>query len=255
LLFELRMYHCGLGRVQDVANRLRDFMPPEFRKHGVPPPLGQWEATSGPRLPIYVWMLAWPDLETRNRAFAALWANPDWQALRARTNGAREMVTRYDILLMSPTTAAAAIHDLHGTGPAPAGLHELRVYDIWPGRVADAVDRMRQADLPALKRAGAITLGLFEVQSGGVGGQPALAHFLIWPDYPTRERGLVLYEADPAVEACNRQEVAELKSHVLGRRDIWLMRPSDFCPPRLGLAPRPWYDTPGPGADGSGDRV
>lgn len=255
MLYELRMYQCAMGRVQDVADRLRDLMPAQFRKHGLPPPLGQWEATSGPRLPVYAWMLAWPDLETRNRAFGALWADPGWQALRDRTNGAREMVTRYNILLMSPTAAADVIRNLHGAGPAPAGLHELRVYDIWPGRVADAVDRMRQTDLPALKQAGATTLGLFEVQSGGAGGQPALAHFLIWPDYPTRERGLVLYEADPAVTARNRQEADELKSHVLGRRDIWLMRPSDFCPPYLGLAPRLWHDTSGPGADGFGDRA
>lgn len=241
MLYELRLYQCGMGRAQDVANRLRDLVPPEFRKHGFPVPTAQWFATSGPKLPTYAWMLAWPNSDARAKAFGELWADPDWQEIRGRTNGASEMVERYDILLMHQTRAARAIFDLHGSGAVRDGLHELRVHEIYPGKVAYAIDRMCDIDLPALKAAGATSLALFDVQAGGR-SVPALAHFLTWPSYEARERGMAEYAANETVAARNAAEVRDLKTYAVGRHDTWLLRPSEFCPPLLGLAARPWYD-------------
>jgi hypothetical protein len=240
LLYEMRLYQCGMGRMQDVSDRLRDFVPAAFRKHGFPVPSAQWFATAGPKLPLYVWMLAWPNSDVRAKAFGDLWADPDFQTLRTRTNGAREMVLRYDIYLMHRTRAADTIAALHGSGPATDPLHELRVHEIWPGKTAEAIDRLCRTDLPALKRAGATTLGVFDVQSGP--SIPGLAHVLTWPSYEARERGLAAYETDPEVARLNQAEADALKTHVIGRHDTWLLRPTDFCPPYLNFAERPWYD-------------
>ena len=241
MLYELRLYHCGLGRSQDVSNRLRDLVPPEFRKHGFPVPSAQWFASSGPRLPIYAWMLAWRNSDERARAFGDLWGDPTWQRIRAETSGAREMVLKYDIYLMHQTKAADVIAELHGSGPATDRIHELRVHEIYPGKTGYAIDRMCRADLPALKRAGATTLGVFDVQSGAP-SIPALAHFLTWPSYEAREYGMSAYEADPEIAELNAQEAKELKTYAIGRHDVWLLRPAEFCPPLLGFAERPWYD-------------
>jgi hypothetical protein len=241
VLYELRLYQCGMGRAQDVSNRLRDLVPPEFRKHGFPVPTAQWFATSGPKLPIYAWMLAWPDSEARAKAFGDLWADPDWQEIRSRTNGASEMVERYDILLMQQTRAVDTIAELHGSGAASDGLHELRIHEIFPGKMGYAIDRMCDTDLPALKSAGATTLGLFDVQAGGR-SVPALAHFLTWPSYEAREAGLAAYASTPEVASRNAQEIEDFRTHAVGRHDTWLLRPAEFCPPLLGLASRPWYD-------------
>ena len=98
LLYEMRLYQCGMGRMQDVSDRLRDFVP---RRSGSTA-FGSVRAmvrddrsfpfTSG------CWRGRNPDV--RAKAFGDLWADPDFQTLRTRTNGAREMVLRYDIYLM-----------------------------------------------------------------------------------------------------------------------------------------------------------
>ena len=81
------------------SDRLRNFVPAAFRKHGF-----RFRPRNGSRLRgrsfPYVWMLAWPNSDVRAKAFGDLWADPDFQTLRTRTNGAREMVLRYDIYLM-----------------------------------------------------------------------------------------------------------------------------------------------------------
>ena len=53
-----------------------------------------------------------------------------------------------------------------------------------PEKTAEVIDRLCRTDLPALKRAGATTLGVFDVQSGP--SIPGLAHVLTWPSYEAR---------------------------------------------------------------------
>lgn len=238
MLYELRLYQAGLGRLDDVAARMRDLVPAAFRKHGFPVPLGQWYASAGPKLPLYAWMLVWPNSDVRAKAFASLYGDPEWQAIRTRTNGSREMVLKYDIYFMHGTKASETVTALHGSGVAQDALHELRLHDIYPGKTADAVDRLCTTDLPALKKSGATTLGVFDVQAGP--NMPGLAHILTWPSYEAREKGLRTYADDASVAARNKSEADELKTHVLGRSDTWLLRPTDFCPPLIGFGERPW---------------
>lgn len=238
MLYELRLYQVGLGRLDDVAARMRDLVPAAFEKHGFPVPLGQWIASAGPKLPLYLWLLQWPDSDVRAKAFASLYADPAWQDIRARTNGPRETVLKYDIYFMQGTSAAATIRQQHGAGAATDALHELRLHDVFPGKTGAALQRLCATDLPAWKKAGATTLGVFDVQAGPA--MPGIAHFLTWPSYEARERGLTEFAADPAVSALNQAEADEIKTHVLGRADTWLMRPMEFCPPLLGFASRNW---------------
>ena len=234
MLYELRMYHVAPGRMDDVAARMRDLVPAVFAKHGFPIPLGQWRATAGSKLPLYVWMLAWPDSETRAHAFAALYGDAEWMKIRSETNGPRETVLSYDIAFLHDTPAGHAARRLHGdrTGPA-TGLHELRLHQIYPGRLVQANATLTETDLPAWKRAGATTLGVFEVQTGLV--TPGFVHVLAWDDFEARRKGLAEYDANPTVRRAREAEAAELKTHVVGRHDTWLLEPTDFGLPNYGF--------------------
>ncbi len=236
MLYELRMYHAGPGRLDDIATRMRDQVPALFAKHNFVAPLGQWRAVAGAKLPMYVWILAWPDSEYRAQAFASLYGDPDWQQLRVKTNGSREMVLAYDIAMMRDTPAGAAARQLHADRRGPArGLHELRLHQIYPGRAGQANATLSQTDLPALKRAGATTLGVFDIQSGPV--TPGFAHFLAWDGFDARTQGLRAFEADEGVSRARAAEADELKTYVVGRYDSWLLEPTDFCPPNFGFEP------------------
>lgn len=227
MLYELRMYRAGPGRVQDVADRMRDLVPAYFAKHGFPVPYAEWIVSAGAGMPRYVWLLSWPDSAVRAKAFAGLYGDPGWAALRRQTNGPREMVLKYDIYLMHAAPAWEAARRIHADRNGAAhGIHELRIYEHYPGRAAQLNDTLATIDLPALRAAGATTLGLFDIQSGP--NLPAYVHFMHWPDYETRERGLAEYESDPAVRAARAREVAELNTYLLGHHDTWLLRPMPF---------------------------
>lgn len=237
MFYELRMYHTAPGRLGDVAARMRDLVPAVFRKHSFPAPLAEWRATAGSKMPLFVWMITWPDSETRSRTFASLYGDKEWMDIRAQTNGPREMVLQYDISFMADTAAGSAARKLHADRKGEArGLHELRVHYVYPGRLAQANDVLARVDLPALKRAGATTLGVFEIQSGLT--TPGFAHFIAWDNFEARSSGLDAYEADETVRSARAAEAGELKTHLLGRYDSWLLEPYSHGTPHYGFAPR-----------------
>jgi hypothetical protein len=229
------MYRAGPGRVGDIANRMRDLVPAAFRKHGFPVPMAEWVVSAGSHMPMYVWMLAWPDSAVRAKAFTSLYGDPEWTEIRKRTNGPREMVLKYDIYLMHGSPVWEAAKALHADRSGPAdGLHELRIYDLYPGKHAQANKALIETDLPALKMAGATTLGLFDVQSGPE--LPAYVHIMRWESYEQRSRGLKAYEVDPGVIAARKAEVEELNTYVLGHHNTWLLEPTEFRTANYGLA-------------------
>ena len=173
--------------------------------------------------------------EVRAKAFASLYGDPEWMEIRRKTNGSREMVLKYDIYLMHGSPVWDVARQLHAARSGPAdGLHELRIYDLYPGKNAQANKAMSEIDLPALKKAGATTLGVFDVQSGPE--LPAYVHIMRWDNYEARSKGLKAYDADPAVVATRKAEADELNTYVLGHHNTWLLEPTDFRMANYGLA-------------------
>lgn len=238
MLYELRMYRATPGRLSSVEDRLRQ-VGPLFAKHQFPEPLGQWKVVSGPDMPMYVWMLCWPDSEVRRKCFASLYSDPGWPEFRDRTNGGSEMIQSFNLVFMHETPAHQALQTLHADDPAETDerLHELRVINVLPGSIGPVMQSMIDVDMPALRRAGAKTLGVFDVLSGFDG--PSLLQIISWPDANAREKGDTAYANDPLVKDVREQEMAKAQRHFANAGNNWLMRPTDFGVPKLGFTGPP----------------
>jgi len=237
MFHELRLYKSAPGRLHEIAARMADIYPPVFARTGFHPPLGEWTCTAGPDMPLYVWLVRWDSYEHREQTFARLYADPDWGPLRKLTNGPSEMVLGYDLYLLERGLDAAATAALHpGRTGTVEGVHELRLYHIFPGRAQLAMRSLAEVHLPALRDAGGVTLGVFKVSIGA--GLPAIVHLTAWPDHAARDRGLELHAADPRVKAQLASERSQLMTEVLGRYESWLMRPTLHRPPRFNLDER-----------------
>ena len=235
MFYELRMYRAVPGRVGDIASRMATLTPPVFDKHGFGPRLGEWVCTAGAMMPLYVWILRWDSQDQRSAAYAGIYGDPDWNRIREETNAGREMVLGMDVYMLDQTKAGEAARTLHGDRSGRAGgVHELRMIDVHPGRGGQAQDTLVNVDLPALKAAGGTTLGVFNVTIGR--NMASLAWFTSWEDDAARTRGWAAHEKDARVVNARAAEVAELKTHVLGRYDSWLLAPTAHNGPRFGFA-------------------
>ncbi len=59
MIYELRTYQAGGGRMAEMAKVMASDCTAILQRAKVPRPLGAWHAVVGPRLPAFVWILAW----------------------------------------------------------------------------------------------------------------------------------------------------------------------------------------------------
>jgi hypothetical protein len=231
MLFEVRMYHAAQGRMGDIVDRMRDELPAMLRKHNFPWPVGQWVCVAGARMPLYVWMLHWDDLDHRARCFGALYGDPEWDKIRIRTNGSRDTVVEQRIVFMRKLPCFGMLAGLRqGQVDQAPGLYELRYQRVQYGYLPQADRVLSEVDFPALTRCGARVQGAFEVMSGAP--YPTAAYFLRWESFEAREAGLAEFEALPEVKAARAREVAAINNHFLQEFDCYLLRPTGFGIPQ-----------------------
>ncbi len=228
MFHELRIYTPAAGRLDDLVTRIGSDMVPFFERHRFSPRLGQWVAVAGRATPAFVWLLQWSSMEERAQAFAGLGADPEWQAVRARTNGPGEMVTRYDLRFLAAADAWLRQPAERRTG-GPHELVEIRVHPIAVGRTGAADKALAEVDLPALAACGASLLGVFDNIAGGP-ATPGVTMLLGWSDFEHRRQGLALYEQRPGVVEARRGERAQWNGeHALGDGSSMLLIPTRFA--------------------------
>lgn len=104
VLYELREYLVSDGRIEDELARARTTILADrgeslFERHGIPRPWGIFRGIYGRALPCIAFIYVWNGARQRADAFPSLYQDPDWIALRAKTNGPGEIVDRIDDLL------------------------------------------------------------------------------------------------------------------------------------------------------------
>ena len=87
MIYEMRAYECLPGRVGDLNRLMVELAVPVFEKLGMTligaqTPNGTPEVGGDSNTLHY--MLAYPDMGARERAWEAFWQDPDWQAGRAK---------------------------------------------------------------------------------------------------------------------------------------------------------------------------
>lgn len=153
MIYELRIYQVAAGRMADMDTMMSRDCTPVFQRHRIPHPLGAWSASAAPRLPAYIWMLAWPSFEERNRGWAAFGGDAQWQEIRRRAHEDSELTVRIDTQFMAAWPQATPAE---GADLAPRGA----VTDLWLMRVhtglsAPARKGFLEADRPILESLGA----------------------------------------------------------------------------------------------------
>lgn len=106
IIYELREYLVSEGRVLDEIDRARATIigekadePSLFDRHAIPRPWAMFRCVHGRPLPCIAFVYPWDSTAIRALAFPSLYADPRWHELRARTNGAHEIVERIDDLI------------------------------------------------------------------------------------------------------------------------------------------------------------
>ncbi len=91
--FEMRTYTAAEGKLEALNARFRDHTNALFLKHGMTV-IGYWTPTDGERAKnTLVYILAYPDRESRETMWKAFQADPDWVKGRTESEKDGKLVT------------------------------------------------------------------------------------------------------------------------------------------------------------------
>lgn len=100
-LFEMRTYHPAAGRMAALEGRFREHTMRLFAHHGIVS-VGYWK-TYGSHDVRLIYILAYPDLDSRERSWAQFRADPEWQAAAAASETDGPLVARRESIYLHAT--------------------------------------------------------------------------------------------------------------------------------------------------------
>lgn len=101
MMYELRIYETVPGRIAALHNRFRNNTLRIFGRLGIRS-VAYWEDYIGTSNRL-TYILAWDNLAHRQNAWNAFTADPEWQAVRAKSEEDGPIVARVIATIMKPT--------------------------------------------------------------------------------------------------------------------------------------------------------
>src|SRR5688572_316629 len=98
-LFEIRTYYSPAGKLNDLHARFRDHTIKLFEKHGMTN-IGYWTPIDNPENKL-IYILAYPDMEAREKSWKAFLADPDWKKVQKETEANGAIVSKSEKIFLN----------------------------------------------------------------------------------------------------------------------------------------------------------
>ena len=106
MLYELRIYHSMPGKLPAVVGRFENATVKLFEKHGIQH-VGFWTVVIGDSNADLYYMLKWESLDERQKKFAAFQADPEWIAVRNKSEEGGPIIASFSNTILAPTNFSA----------------------------------------------------------------------------------------------------------------------------------------------------
>jgi NIPSNAP len=234
MIFEMRQYLIERGRINDNHDRMQNHLPPLLAKHGIRV-IGRWVALSGPRMPLFCYIMEWNDFGEREACWAAFYADPEWARVRAATNAGSELVEGQELVFLRPNPAFRQVDaDLNR---CIGGLHQIITQKTLIGQNPALADFLSATYFPRLRAAGAHIIGACDLISGP--GMPATVMLFAWPDETVWAKGWRDFQNDAELLDAFRKQRAQYGTTLFGSNDTFLLDPAAYALPFASLRTRP----------------
>ncbi len=226
-VYELRTYTATPGNIDQVVARFREHTAKLFERHGMTN-VGYWlpmdsKDGAGEKL---VYLLAYPNREAAKTAWKEFGADPEWQAVRKKTEANGKIVAKADSLYLAPTDYSKPMDS--GKGKGAARVFELRTYTAPEGKLGGLDARFRDHTQALFKKHGITNLGYFHPADADKGAANTLVYFLAHASREAAAASWAAFRDDPEWKrvAAESQKDGKLTTKV---QSVFLT-PTDFSP-------------------------
>lgn len=228
----MRTYHAAPGKAEAMQARFRDHACRLLKKHGMEA-IGFWvpmEDKDGGKDTL-MWVLAWPDRETREKAWEVFKADAEWQAVFKESEKDGKLVEKAEIRFLRATDFSPAIRA--GASSSPR-VFELRTYAAEAGRLGALLARFRDHTLKLFEKHGMTNWAYWTVADGEEGADDTLVYMLAHASRDAAKASFDAFRADPAWQAAKKASEEKAGGSLTvkdGVKSVF-MAPADFSPTR-----------------------
>lgn len=190
-MYELRVYYCHPGKLDDLVKRFTDHTAALFEKHGMTN-VGYWLPVENTENALY-YVLSYPDRASRDQSWKAFMSDPVWQAASKKSEENGKIVQRVTSTFMTATDFSPEIKN---SATSAERTFELRTYYIHPQRYPEILARFRNHTLGLLEKHGATNIAYWTTVEKE-GKEPTLIYMLAYPDVEAGKKTWSTFRADP----------------------------------------------------------
>ncbi|MDF1816653.1 MAG: NIPSNAP family protein [Verrucomicrobiales bacterium] len=222
--FELRTYHTNDGKLDDLHDRFRDHTCKLFEKHGMTN-IGYWTPNDQPETLIY--LLGYPDLESRKASWKGFLNDPDWKAAYGKSIENGKLVKNVESVFLKPT-------DYSKMPPLTRSdtnrLFELRIYTTNEGKLDDLNARFRDHTCQLFENHGIQNFAYFTPVKREDEAANKLVYLISHNDEESRNASFKAFSQDPAwIQA---KDESQKDGPILVKKGVQstFLTPTDYSP-------------------------
>jgi hypothetical protein len=227
-VFELRTYFAPPGRLDDLHARFRDHTLKLFEKHSMTS-VGYWVPMENPDNKL-IYLLAYPSREAREASWKAFFADPDWQAVKKKTEANGPIVSKVESVLLGATDYSPEVK----TSATGERVFELRTYTASAGCLDHLNARFRDHTVELFEKHGMTNVGYWNPLEGQPGAGETLVYILAHRSVDAAKASFDAFRKDPDWLAARKasEEKAGGSLTVKGGVKSVFMKATDYSPMR-----------------------
>jgi hypothetical protein len=222
-LYEVRIYYPMPGKYAEIVDRFRQYTTKLFTKHGMEN-IGYWTPTDTARHEL-IYILAYPNRAARDTSWKHFGADPEWQAVDAKTQANGKLVDHVDQIFMTEADFSPAISPKKDKQPR---TFELRTYTAEPGKLPDLLTRFRDHTVGLLDKHGMTNIGYWLTQKVDANGQAQLLYIVAHPTEATGKQHWGEFSNDAAWKTA--RTASEKNGPLTKKIDAVYLTPTDYSP-------------------------
>lgn len=220
-VFELRIYHCNEGKLNDLIARFQNHTTKIFERHGMQN-IGYWLPTATDNNSMY-YILAYPDLASREASWKAFGSDEEWQKVRTESEMNGKIVNKVESIYLNATDFSPAIKK---SIKNPERIFELRTYTCYPGRITALETRFRDHTVKLFKQHGMTNVAYWKTIEKDAANTPKLVYILAHKSEAAAKKSFDDFRVDPKWVAA--RDKSESNGKIVEKVESVFMKPLPF---------------------------
>ena len=224
LCYEMRIYTCEKGKLNDLMKRFRNHTTKLFEKHGMTN-VGYWTPLDNPEEKLY-YVMSYPNRSARDASWKAFMADTTWQRVMNESQVNGKIINKIESIFLKTTDFSP--NNLQSSLNAP--VWEFRVYTATPNNLETLLERFRGFTVNRFAEYGMTNKIYWTATDAEQGSDKMFYYFLTHPSQEAAKSAFDKFRADPEWIATRKASEVKGGGSLTVKVESLFMVATDFSP-------------------------